>query len=633
MCLSTGWSSERIRQTFVDYFVQTKGHVYWHSSPVVPVNDPTLLFANAGMNQFKPLLLGTCDPALEMASLTRAVNSQKCIRAGGKHNDLDDVGKDVYHHTYFEMLGNWSFGDFFKEEAIDWAWDILVNTYCLDASRLYATYFGGDENQGLPPDLAARDIWRKYLPDSKIIACGAKDNFWEMGNVGPCGPCSEIHFDRVGDRDAAHLVNADVPDVIEIWNLVFMQFNREADESLKPLPNLHVDTGMGLERLASILQGKTSNYDTDVFVPIFNEIQRICGCRRYTGLIGAEDKGNFDMAYRVVADHIRAITFAITDGAVPSNDGRGYVLRRILRRAVRYGQEILGAPGGFFASLVPVVVENFKTAFPELEPKKDFVMSVIASEEESFTRTLDQGVKHFRRVVQDLQKDNQTVVPGKEAHLLFGSMGFPYDLTELMAAELGMTVDKEGFEALMENDRQISAASEALRKGCGSRDMTMQAEQTAWLLSTNVPTTDVENKYVWNQKQDASVLAVFTGRGGSTSGFVESATGEDDVIGLILDKSPFYYEGGGQIYDTGVITLSGSNCIFTVMNVQSYAGYVVHVGTLGGGAQVRVGDSVECAVDYERRGLVAPNHTLTHVLNFALRKVLLENSDIAGNNF
>ena len=618
-----GWPTDRIRSEFINYFVDTKSHVYWHSSPVVPVNDPTLLFANAGMNQFKPLFVGTCDPSLDMSKLTRAVNSQKCIRAGGKHNDLDDVGKDVYHHTYFEMLGNWSFGDFFKKEAIEWAWDCLTVKFGLDPDRLYVTYFAGDEKQNLLPDIEARDLWRRFLPDNRILPFGCKDNFWEMGNVGPCGPCSEIHYDRIGNRDATLLVNADVPDVIEIWNMVFMQFYREADTSLKPLPNKHVDTGMGLERLASILQGKDSNYDTDVFVPIFNAIQRVCKCRQYSGLVGEADTGNFDMAYRVVADHIRSLTFAITDGAVPSNDGRGYVLRRILRRAVRYGQEILGAPNGFFASLVPVVVENFSSAFPELIPKKDFVIGVISSEEESFTRTLDQGVKHFRRVVRGLQERNESTVPGKEAFLLFGSMGFPYDLTELMAAELGMTVDRDEFDKLMENERRISEISEALRKGSGSRDMTLQAEQTAWLQSAGIPTTVTDSKYVWNKVQSAKVLSVFTGRGGATPGFVESATGSEGVLGLILDKSPFYYEAGGQIFDTGSIKISGTDNIFSVTNVQTYAGYVVHVGTLENSHDIHTGSNVECSVDYARRGLVAPNHTLTHVLNFALRKVLL----------
>jgi alanyl-tRNA synthetase len=631
MLCNAGWSSNRVREEFIKYFTDKREHLYWHSGPVVPFNDPTLLFTNAGMNQFKPLFQGTCDPTLEMSRLTRAVNSQKCIRAGGKHNDLDDVGKDVYHHTYFEMLGNWSFGNYFKAEAIAWSWECLTVTFGLDPERLYVTYFGGDESQGLVPDLEARDLWRKLLPDNRILPFDCKDNFWEMGNVGPCGPCTEIHYDRIGNRDAAEFVNADRPDLMEIWNLVFMQFYRESDGSLKSLPNKHVDTGMGLERLASIMQGKDSNYDTDIFVPIFNEIQRICGCRRYTGLVGAEDIGNFDMAYRVVADHIRGLTFAITDGAVPANDGRGYVLRRILRRAVRYGQEILGAPSGFFAALVPVVVANLSSAFPELLSKQEYVMNVIASEEESFTRTLDQGVKHFKRVVAALQAQGESVVPGKEAHLLFGSMGFPFDLTQLMAEELGMTVDKEAFEELMENDRKISEMSEALRKGCGSRDMTLQAEQTAWLQEKSLPTTDSENKYLWRQTQPAEVLAVFVGRGGDTSGFVESAAGSEGVLGLILDKSPFYYEAGGQIYDMGAISIPGTSNVFTVTNVQAYAGYVVHIGTMEDGHHVHVGASVQCEVDYDRRALVAPNHTLTHVLNFALRKALLpEGCDVSS---
>eukprot|EP01032_Pedospumella_encystans_P028455 gene28455-32140_t len=442
------WPKDKIRTTFIEFFTKKYGHTFWASSPVVPVNDPTLLFANAGMNQYKPLFLGTCDPSLEMYNLKRAVNSQKCIRAGGKHNDLEDVGKDVYHHTFFEMLGNWSFGDYFKEEAITWAWECLTVDFGLNPDRLYATYFGGDATQGLEADLEAREIWLRFLPANRIIACGCKENFWEMGATGPCGPCSEIHYDRIGDRDAAYLVNADVPDVIEIWNNVFIQFNRETDGSLKELPNKHVDTGMGFERLSSILQGHQSNYDTDIFTPIFEAIRQVTNCRPYEGKLGPEDVGLIDMAYRVIGDHIRTLTFAITDGAVPSNEGRGYVLRRILRRAVRYGQEMLSAPAGFFTKLVPVVVANFGDTFPELRQRQAYVESIIADEEQSFNRTLDQGVKHFKKVVAGLQASGATVVPAKDAHVLFSSMGFPLDLTELMAAELNMTVDTAGFEQL-----------------------------------------------------------------------------------------------------------------------------------------------------------------------------------------
>ena len=348
----------------------------------------------------------------------------------------------MYHHTYFEMLGNWSFGDYFKNEAIPWAWECLTKVYGLDEDRLYATYFGGDASQGLPPDLEARDIWLKFLPPARVLPFGCEDNFWEMGATGPCGPCTEIHYDRIGNRDAADRVNMDLPDVIEIWNVVFIEFNREADLTLRDLPSKHVDTGMGFERLASILQGKDSNYDTDIFTPIFAAIQQATGCRDYTGKIGAEDVDNVDMAYRVVADHIRTLTFGISDGGKPSSEGRGYVLRRILRRAVRYGQEILKGPAGFFTKLTPVVVQLFGEAFPEIVTKMAHVMRVLEDEEASFNRTLGKGVKHFTKMVAALKVAGTTVVPAIDCHTLFGSMGFPVDLTELMAEEAGLTVDK-----------------------------------------------------------------------------------------------------------------------------------------------------------------------------------------------
>lgn len=627
------WPMGKIRSTFINYFVEKKGHTFWPSSPVVPVNDPTLLFANSGMNQFKPLFLGTCDPSLEMSKLKMAVNSQKCIRAGGKHNDLEDVGKDVYHHTFFEMLGNWSFGCYFKEEAISWAWECLVDVYGISPDRLYATYFGGDASQGLQPDEEARQIWLRYLPANRILPFGCKDNFWEMGATGPCGPCTEIHYDRIGGRDAASLVNADRPDVIEIWNNVFIQFNREADSSLKELPAKHVDTGMGFERLSSILQEKDSNYDTDIFMPIFEAIQGLCGGKPYGGLVGAADTDLRDMAYRVVADHIRTLTFAITDGAVPSSEGRGYVLRRILRRAVRYGQEILGAPAGFFTSLVPIVVSRFSDFFPELSAKKDFVMSIIQEEEQSFNRTLDQGVRHLKKVVAGMKASGATVVPAKDAHILFTSMGFPLDLTELMAAEQGFTVDTKGFEELMENDRKISEAAELARKGVGSKDMTMEAEQTSYLQNhggKGVAITDSSQKYVWHNNIPATVTALYLGRGGATAGFTENVTTEDGMVGVILDSTSFYYESGGQIYDTGMLQLADGTT-FRVENVQSYAGYVVHVGSLvDAGSSLTVGAKVTVCVDYERRALVAPNHTMTHVLNFALRSVLISGPEEAN---
>jgi alanyl-tRNA synthetase len=380
------------------------------------------------------------------------------------------VGKDTYHHTFFEMLGNWSFGSYFKEEAIVWAWECLTEVFRLQPDRLYATYFGGDETLGLAPDDDARQIWLRFLPGDHVLPFGCKDNFWEMGDTGPCGPCTEIHYDRIGGRNAAHLVNADSPLVIEIWNNVFIQFNREEDRSLRELPAKHVDTGMGFERLTSILQGKMSNYDTDVFMPIFSEIQRITGARPYTGHVGADDTDGIDMAYRVVADHIRTLTIAITDGARPSNEGRGYVLRRILRRAVRYGQEVLKAPESFFHQLAPVVVQQMGDVFVELKQKQSVVMEVIADEERTFNQTLDKGLKYFGKVVQQMQATDQRVFSGDDIFFLYTSMGFPADLTQLMAEEKGYTADVEHFKVLMkasadENRSQGVQKRAGMRKG------------------------------------------------------------------------------------------------------------------------------------------------------------------------
>eukprot|EP00543_Licmophora_paradoxa_P003569 CAMPEP_0202451672 /NCGR_PEP_ID=MMETSP1360-20130828/10058_1 /ASSEMBLY_ACC=CAM_ASM_000848 /TAXON_ID=515479 /ORGANISM="Licmophora paradoxa, Strain CCMP2313" /LENGTH=966 /DNA_ID=CAMNT_0049070303 /DNA_START=52 /DNA_END=2952 /DNA_ORIENTATION=+ len=614
------WPMDKVRSTFINFFVEQHEHVYWKSSPCVPHDDPTLLFANAGMNQFKAKFLGTCDPKMELFKINRAVNSQKCIRAGGKHNDLDDVGKDVYHHTFFEMLGNWSFGNYFKKEAIAMAWKCLTEEFKLNPERLYATYFGGDESS--PCDDEAREIWLQYLPPDRVLPFDAKDNFWEMGATGPCGPCTEIHYDRIGGRDASKLVNADLPDVIEIWNNVFIQYNREADRSLRKLPQQHVDTGMGMERLVSILQNVDSNYDTDIFIPIFDHIQKLTGASPYSGKVGEEDTGFKDMAYRVVADHIRTLSFAIADGAVPSNDGRGYVLRRILRRAIRYGRQNLGADLGFFCQLVPTLVDLMSGTYPELKEKQEHVTQIIREEEESFGRTLDKGLSKFKDMA---KKSENGMFSGIDAHFLYTSMGFPVDLTELMAEEIGLKLDKDGFEAKMKEEQELSAAAHAAKmSGDSGKDMRLVAEQTSALVGKGVKATDDAGKYVWNQDLEGCIVkGAFIGRNETEDniGFVDSMTSENGTVGLILDKTAFYAEAGGQIFDTGSI-VNSNGAVMKVHNVQLYGQFILHVGEVTEGT-FAVDDSVICKVDYERRSPIAANHTMTHVLNYALKEVLV----------
>jgi len=642
---------ERVRSQFVEYFEKKHAHVNYKSSPVVPVNDPTLLFANAGMNQFKPIFIGTVDPSSPLAGLTRAVNSQKCIRAGGKHNDLDDVGKDTYHHTFFEMLGTWSFGNYFKKEAIDWAYDILVNTYKLPVERLYASYFAGDEAQGLPCDTEARDFWLQYLPPERVLPFDKKANFWEMGETGPCGPCSEIHFDRIGGRDAAKLVNADDPDVIEIWNLVFIQFNREPSGELRSLPDKHIDTGMGLERLTSILQDKRSNYDTDVFDPIFKEIQKIVGCPPYTGKLGAEDAAqNYrDMAYRVVADHIRTLSFAIADGAVPSNEGRGYVLRRILRRAVRYGMQTLGAKPGFFSKLVPVLAQGeLGVAFPELRTKTDVVAAVIADEEQSFSSLLDRGVKYFADIVAEVKAEGIETISGERAFYLYDTLGFPVDLTQLMAAEKGLNVDLPGFQNAMNQQKERGRTATRAKRLAGRTSLAFGAEQTAYLSNKGISPTDDSSKYNSAEHTlSTNIEAIFLEKG-----FVDVLSDQDVTtdkaddlsIGVVLKATPFYAESGGQVPDSGTLSISMTNeagqsvtLTLDVLDVQVYAGFVLHTCVLSEDSASKnlvglaTNSPVNALVDYARRKKVAPNHTMTHVLNYALRKVVGDDVDQKGS--
>ena len=636
---SVNWPTSKVRDTFINYFVDKQDHVNHKSSPVVPVNDPTLLFANAGMNQFKPIFIGTVDPSSPLATLNRAVNSQKCIRAGGKHNDLDDVGKDTYHHTFFEMLGTWSFGNYFKEEAIDWAWDLLTNVYKLPPERLYASYFGGDEEMGLPADTEARDFWSKYLPSERILPFDKSDNFWEMGDTGPCGPCSEIHFDRIGNRDASALVNADDPDVIEIWNLVFIQYNRENNGELRQLPAKHVDTGMGLERLSSILQEKSSNYDTDAFMPIFEAIQKEIGCQPYGGKLDEEDaaQGFKDTAYRVVADHLRTLSFAIADGAVPSNEGRGYVLRRVLRRCVRYGLQTLGANPGFLSKLVPTLVREMGDAFPELKEKQGLIVQVIDEEEKAFSSLLDRGIKYLNDVVNETKAKGEKQLSGDIAFYLYDTLGFPLDLTQIMADELGVGVDATGFQIAMEQQKERGRAATKAKRLAGRQDLTLAAEQIAFLQNSAVTVTDDSHKYIWDSPVDTTISAIYLDDGfvdaGKSLRIEEGQLKDGATIGVILKDTPFYAESGGQIADSGTITIG--NTVLEVIDVQVYAGYVLHVcipaenSVIGEG--VTTGASVVAAVDYIKRRKIAPNHTMTHVLNYALRQVVGADVDQKGS--
>ncbi|KAJ2878751.1 Alanine--tRNA ligase [Coemansia aciculifera] len=619
---NTEWTAKKVRDTFIEFF-QAEGHTFVPSSSTIPHEDPTLLFANAGMNQYKPIFQGTVDPASDFAKLTRACNSQKCIRAGGKHNDLDDVGKDVYHHTFFEMLGNWSFGNYFKKEAIGFAWNLLTKVYGLDPSRLYVTYFEGSAADGLPVDSEARQYWLDLgLPESRVLPFGSKENFWEMGEQGPCGPCSEIHYDRIGGgRDAGPLVNLDDPDVLEIWNLVFMEFNREADGRLRGLPHKHIDTGMGLERLVSVLQDKRSNYDTDVFMPLFDAIQQLTGARQYTGNVGAADTDGIDMAYRVIADHVRTLSFSIADGGRPSNQGRGNVLRRILRRGARYARRRFDVElGNFFARLVDTLVVNIGDAFPELSANAETIKEVLCDEERAFARTLDRGERLFEQTVAALP-EGQTVIPGRQVWRLYDTYGFPVDLTQIMAQERGLRVDEDAFKAEEELAKEESRRS---RSGTQAAVITLDVHALAELKARAVPSTDDQPKFPGAPVAGARVLALVT-----ASGLVDSVSDPSAVVGVVLDRTCFYAEQGGQEYDTGALVAVDDSAEVAVEDVQVYGGYVLHRGVLSSGA-LSVGDAVDAQIDGDRRQAIRGNHSATHVLNYALRSVARE-SDQRGS--
>lgn len=572
-----------IRSTFIEFF-KSKQHQFVPSSPIVVKNDPTLMFTNAGMNQFKDYFLGNDVP-----KATRVANSQKCLRVSGKHNDLEEVGVDTYHHTMFEMLGNWSFGDYFKKEAIEWAWELLTEVYKLPKDRLYVSVFGGDAGDNLDKDMEAFQIWSGIVSEDRILFGNKKDNFWEMGDTGPCGPCSEIHIDLRTDEERKavsgyDLVNNDHPQVIEIWNLVFMQFNRLSDGSLKELPAKHVDTGMGFERLVRAIQNKSSNYDTDVFMPFIRAIESKSGLQ-----YGQDEK--IDIAMRVIVDHIRAISFTIADGQLPSNNKAGYVIRRILRRAVRYGYTFLGFQKPFLFELLPLLAENFGDIFPEVAAQQDFIAKVIMEEEASFLRTLDNGLKKLDQLKDELNKTGGKIIDGKIAFELYDTYGFPLDLTSLIARENGFSVDEKGFVTEMEIQKNRSRA--AAEQETGDWVMVSQEEGVEF----------VGYDYLQAQSQIVKYRQIKDKKG--------------DRFQIVLDRTPFYAESGGQVGDQGWL-ISGEERI-QVLDTKKENDLIVHfVNKL----PTNPSAVFEAEVNAENRKLSMNNHSATHLLHAALKEVL-----------
>ncbi|MFP4690829.1 MAG: alanine--tRNA ligase [Bacteroidales bacterium] len=574
--------ANQIRATFLRFF-EEKGHTVYPSAPMVVKNDPTLMFTNAGMNQFKDIFLDNTKPRHK-----RVVNSQKCLRVSGKHNDLEEVGHDTYHHTMFEMLGNWSFGDYFKKEAIAWAWELLTKVYGIEKDRLYATVFEGAPEDKLEADQEAYDLWKAYLDDSRILYGSKKDNFWEMGDTGPCGPCSEIHVDLRDDAarraiDGATLVNADHPLVIEIWNLVFIEFDRKSDGSLKNLPAKHVDTGMGFERLCMVLQNKQSNYETDVFQPYFKELTRLTGIQ-----YGKSDET--DVAMRVIADHLRAVSFAIADGELPSNNKAGYVIRRILRRAIRYGYTFLGMREPFVHRLVPLLVAQMGDAFRELKEQEDLIRKVIGEEEQTFLRTLETGIQKFEQYL--ASHPDQKILDGGFVFELFDTYGFPVDLTSLMAREKGRKVDMHGFEERM-----------AVQKSRSRAAATVETED--W---TELGPRQEETRFLGYEQLEAEVEVVryrqVTQKGKS-------------LYQVVLDQTPFYAEAGGQVGDKGYLIADGDK--YPVINTLKENNLIIHL--MPKIPQAWPG-KVRAVVDANKRLLTANNHTATHLLHSALKTVL-----------
>lgn len=572
-----------IRKQFLDFF-EEKGHKIVSSAPMVVKNDPTLMFTNAGMNQFKDYFLGHEQP-----KDTRLVNTQKCLRVSGKHNDLEEVGVDTYHHTMFEMLGNWSFGDYFKKEAIQWAWELLTEVYQIEKDRLYVTVFEGDPNDGVTQDDEAINIWKKYISEDRILLANKKDNFWEMGEIGPCGPCSEIHVDirSLEERkkvDGKTLVNTDHPHVIEIWNLVFMQFNRKADGSLEKLPSTHVDTGMGLERLAMVLQKKQSNYDSDLFQKLIQHVAKAANAQ-----YGKTE--TTDIALRVITDHVRAIAFAIADGQLPSNTGAGYVIRRILRRAIRYGYQTLSFREPFLAGLSQVLTKEMGEAFPELKEQASLIENVIREEETSFFRTLEQGIKRMLTIVETCKAEQSKSIDGNAAFELYDTYGFPVDLTALIAREQGLNVDEIGFQKALQEQKERSRAA----TGISTDD---------WVVLQD---NDVE-EFIGYDATSADVMLVK---------YRKVTQKNKTFYQLVFNFTPFYPEGGGQVGDTGYIQFGDDKTI--IFDTKKENNLIVHLvkelpSNLNGRFKAVVND--------EKRKLTTANHSATHLLHHALREVL-----------
>lgn len=577
-------TSQEIRQKFLDYF-KSKDHLIVPSAPIVLKDDPTLMFSNSGMTQFKDFFLGYKTP-----TASRIADTQKCLRVSGKHNDLDDVGRDTYHHTMFEMLGNWSFGDYFKKDAIAFAWELLTEVYGIPKENLYVTIFEGDASENLERDQDAYDFWKSHISEDRIINGNKKDNFWEMGASGPCGPCSEIHVDLRSEEEKAKvsgldLVNNDHPQVVEIWNLVFMQYNRKADGTLENLPAKHIDTGMGFERLCMALQGKSSNYDTDVFTPIIAKVEELSG-KKYTGILEDEK----DIAIRVVVDHIRAVSFAIADGQLPSNGGAGYVIRRILRRGISYSYRFLGMQEPFLYKLVAVLQEQMGKFFPELEKQGKLVSEVIKSEEESFLKTIETGLIRVEKLIQQTIANNAKVLPSEEVFELYDTYGFPDDLTRIIAEEKGLTIDEAGFEAEMEKQKQRSKKDSA-------------SKVYDWVVLEEKPETFVG----YDQIETETYITRYRK--------VENKDGE--FYQVVLSNSPFYPEGGGQIGDKGILENAVES--FEVLETKKENGLII---SLINGLPKDAGAVFYAKVNASERKNSQANHSGTHLLHEALREVL-----------